>query len=84
MAQLEFVGYMAGALIASSLFPQIYKTYKTKSTKDISLAWTLILMSGLVCWMIYGFVNKIVPLSLFAFIEFLMALTLCTFKLKYK
>lgn len=84
MANLEFVGYIAGFLIAVSLTPQLVKTWKTKSTKDISIAWTLIYMSGLLLWIVYAAYNKIAPLMIFASIEFLMAFSLFAMKLKYK
>ena len=84
MDNLELVGYAAGFLVAIALIPQVMKTFKTRSTKDISIAWTLILMSGLGLWVIYGVFNKIVPLALFASLEFCMVFTLFVLKLKYK
>jgi len=84
MAELEIVGFLAGFLVAFALSPQLIKTWKTKSTKDISLHWTSLLMTGLLLWVIYAVVNKIVPLAVFATIEFFMATTLFIFKLIYK
>lgn len=84
MAELEIVGFLAGFLVAFALSPQLIKTWKTKSTKDISIHWTLILMTGLLLWVIYAVVNNIVPLAIFATIEFFMATTLFIFKLIYK
>ena len=83
MAQFELVGYIAGLLVSISLSPQLIKTIRTKSTKDISILWTLILMSGLLIWIVYSVVNSILPMIIFATIEFLMALTLFILKLKY-
>ena len=84
MNGLELVGYAAGALVAVALTPQLVKTFKTKSTADISVSWTLILMSGLLLWIIYGIFNRILPLAIFACIEFCMVFTLFIMKLKYK
>ncbi len=84
MANLEIIGYLAGFLIAISLSPQLIKTWRTKSTKDISTSWTLMLMLGLILWVIYAESNKILPLLLFASIEFLMTLLLFVMKLIYK
>jgi len=36
MYQIEILGYIAGFLVATALAPQIIKTWKTKSAKDIS------------------------------------------------
>jgi len=84
MAELEIVGYLAGLLLAVALSPQLIKTWKTKSTKDISILWALVYMAGLLLWVIYAVVNNIVPLAIFTTIEFLMATTLFVFKLIYK
>jgi MtN3 and saliva related transmembrane protein len=47
MAFIDLIGFLAGATVAISLVPQVLKSWKTKSTKDISLAWTLIYILGL-------------------------------------
>lgn len=81
---VEIIGYLAGALVAISLSPQVIKSYKTKSTKDISIIWTLILMTGLSLWIVNAVLNSIVPLAIFATIEFFMTFSLFLLKLIYK
>ena len=68
---LEIFGYIGGALVTVSLLPQVIKSFKTKSTKDISLFYTLILAAGLGLWVIYAILNSIIPLAVFATIEFI-------------
>ena len=84
MANLDIIGYAAGFLVAVSLTPQLIKTWRTKSTKDISLLWTLILMIGLLLWIVDAIVNKILPILIFVSIEFLMVSSLFVFKIIYK
>lgn len=84
MHKIEIVGYVAGFLVAVSLSPQVIKTWRTRSARDISTVWTVILMSGLSLWVVYGIVNRIVPLAVFGIIEFFLALTLFVFKMIYK
>ena len=84
MANMEIVGYLAGFLVAIALSPQLIKTWSTKSTKDISFLWNLIYMGGAALWVVYAIINKILPLAIFASIEFLMASTLLAFKAIYK
>ena len=84
MANLEIVGYLAGFLVAIALSPQLIKTWKTKSTKDISILWTLMFIIGLFLWIVYAVANKIFPLLIFASIEFLMAFSLFILKIIYK
>jgi len=33
---IQFIGSFAGALLAIALVPQVYKSYKTKPTADLS------------------------------------------------
>ena len=80
----EIIGFIAGFLVSIALLPQVIKTWTSKSSKDISLYWTIILMSGLFLWIIYAFIYWILPLFIFGLIEFSMVLTLFIFKLLYK
>ena len=84
MVNLEIVGFLAGFLSAIALSPQLIKTFRTKSTKDISIIWTLMLMIGLLLWIVYATANKILPLLIFAAIEFLMISSLFILKIVYK
>jgi MtN3 and saliva related transmembrane protein len=84
MHKIEIVGFIAGFLVSIALFPQLIKTWRTKSAKDISIFWSIILMSGLSLWVVYAIANKILPLFIFGLIELSLALTLFVFKLIYK
>ena len=84
MAILEIIGYLAGFIVAVSLSPQVIKAWKTKSTKDISIIWTLLLMTGLFLWVVYAVFNRIIPLAVFASVEFLMTFSLFILKILYK
>jgi MtN3 and saliva related transmembrane protein len=84
MYQIEIIGYIAGFLVATALAPQIIKTWKIKSAKDISTLWVVVLMSGLFLWIVYAIIQVIMPLAVFGIIEFSMALILLIFKFIYK
>ncbi len=84
MIGIEIVGYCAGFLVSISLLPQIIKIFKTRSTRDISIVWTVIFMSGLTLWIVYAIVNSILPLLVFGLIELTFASTIFIFKLIYK
>lgn len=83
MPSLEIVGYLAGAFVAVSLSPQVIKSWKTKSTKDISLGWTMSYLIGLILWLIYAFGIKSWPLFTMTVVEATMALSLLLLKLKH-
>ena len=84
MQAIELLGYLGGGLVTISLLPQVIKSLKTKSTKDISVVYTLILMTGLAIWVIYATLNSIIPLLIFASIELLITTSLFILKLIYK
>lgn len=51
----EIVGMGAGLLSCVTFLPQVIKTYRTRSTDDVSL-WMFILASlGTILWLVYGF-----------------------------
>ncbi|MBI2079431.1 hypothetical protein HYT84_01590 [Candidatus Micrarchaeota archaeon] len=53
MDALELIGYAATALSSIQLAPQVFKAFKTKSTKDLSWG-TLGLIAGGIClWTVY-------------------------------
>ena len=81
MHHIEIIGYIAGFLVSIALTPQVIKTWKTKSARDISLVWSIILMTGLSLWVVYAIANRILPLAIFGIIEFSLAMTLFVFKL---
>ena len=50
----EVVGIIAGALSCTTFLPQVIKTWKSKSTKDVSLTMFLIASVGTALWLVYG------------------------------
>jgi MtN3 and saliva related transmembrane protein len=54
MDYMTIIGLAAAALGGISLFPQLLKVLKTKSTKDISLGMIIIFSSSIFLWLVYG------------------------------
>ena len=50
----EIVGIIAGALSCTTFLPQVIKTWKSKSTKDVSLTMFIIASISTTLWIIYG------------------------------
>ncbi len=51
---ITIIGICAGILVATSMIPEIIRCYKTKSTRDLSIVWLLMNMSGQILWIVYG------------------------------
>ena len=54
MENIEIVGMLAAFLTTSAFVPQVYKAYRNKSAKDVSLTMYLVLLVGLLLWLYYG------------------------------
>ncbi len=79
----ELLGFIAGALVAASLLPQVIKSIKSRSTADISLQWSIINICGQLLWIVYGIVIGSVSLYVMSGITFVMATMMLVLKLRY-
>ena len=53
---LTILGVAAGVLILSGWIDQIYKGYKSKSLKDVSMILLIFISMGVILWLIYGII----------------------------
>lgn len=83
MNPIEYIGFIAGLFVSVSLLPQVIKSWKTKSTKDIALLWTLINLIGQVLWIVYGVGIVSYPLIIMSSITLVLTILLIMLKLKY-
>ncbi len=54
MDSIILVGLVAGALTTSSTIPQAMKILKTRSAKDVSEWFFLLMAAGMLLWLVYG------------------------------
>jgi len=59
---VEFIGYLAGFLAMISFLPQVAKTIRSRSAKDISLAMLLLTFATNVLYLIYGVALNLMPI----------------------
>jgi len=78
------LGYIAGALTTVSFLPQVVKTYKSRSAKDISLGMYLIFSTGVGCWLVHGLGVNSMPIILANLVVFVLAVAMLFMKLKFK
>jgi len=80
MTILSILATIFGVVNGLANFPQIYKIYKTKSAKDISVLTYVILSIGSFVWILYGIEIMNIPVLVMnglAFIEFVLILIGC-------
>jgi len=83
MAMIDIVGYLAGTLVVLSLLPQIIKSWKTKSTGDLSLPRYIVYIVGVSLWLIYGILLPNYPMLIMNIAALSLALVMLYLKLKY-
>ena len=54
MDMITLVGFLAGGLTTASFVPQVVKTARTRSARDLSEAMLLVFLAGLCLWTFYG------------------------------
>lgn len=81
---IEWLGGLAGALTTVSFLPQVFKTWKTKSTDSLSMPMLLMMTTGIFLWGVYGVALESISIIVSNVITFVSASLLVFFKLKYK
>ncbi|WP_109302309.1 SemiSWEET family sugar transporter [Aquimarina sp. AU474] len=81
---IEILGLVAAVLTTAAFLPQVYKTWKTKSTDSLSLSMLLIFVSGVLCWLVYGVLIGSFPIILANFVTAISGFLLIFFKCRYK
>lgn len=84
MDYIEIIGLVAAALTTTAFVPQVYKTWKEKSTKDISLSMYTVLFTGVVLWLVYGIYLGSLPIILANTITSILLIFMLYMKIKYK
>lgn len=81
---ITILGLIGGALTTTAFFPQVVKTWKTRSASDFSLVMLVLLTVGIFVWTIYGFLIYSIPVILANITSFFLCAIILVFKIKYK
>ncbi|MFQ5586256.1 MAG: SemiSWEET family sugar transporter [Thermodesulfobacteriota bacterium] len=84
MDTVTILGICAGILTTGSFIPQVIKIYRTRETKDISLAMFIILSLGISLWLIYGFYINSLPVIIANSVTLALSFVVVGFKVRYK
>ena len=82
MDYIAIIGLSAAVMGGISLFPQVLKVVRTKSTKDISREMFVLLAGSIFLLLIYGILLKDLPSIIANFFGFIQALIILFFKIK--
>ena len=79
----DLLGLAAGTLTTIAFVPQVLKTWRSKSGRDISLGMFLLVRTGVALWLWYGISISSTPVILANAITLVLALSVLTLKLRY-
>jgi MtN3 and saliva related transmembrane protein len=80
----DTLGMLAGMLTTAAFVPQVIKTWRTRSTHDISLWMFTLFNIGLALWLAYGVRIGSWPIIVANTITLALALTILYLKIRYK
>jgi len=84
MNSADYLGLAAGALTTISFLPQVIKTWKSKSAKDLSFGMFGIFSLGVLLWLIYGITLNSFPIISANAFTLVLCLTIVYFKMKFR
>jgi MtN3 and saliva related transmembrane protein len=80
---ITLIGLAAAFCTTIAFLPQVIKTWRTRSTKDISLSMFLVFTTGIFLWLVYGIIIGDAPLITANGITFVLSGTMLYFKLRH-
>lgn len=80
----KLLGLLAGFLTTVAFVPQVVKTWKSKSARDLSVVMFSLFCAGVFLWMIYGIMINELPVILWNVVTLILALIILFFKLRFK
>lgn len=80
----EWIGILAGFCTTLAFLPQVIKTYRSRSARDLSLSMFSIFCTGIILWLIYGILIDDLPIILANSVTLLLAGILLFFKLSFR
>jgi len=80
---VDLIGALAGALTTLAFIPQVWRIWKTRSARDLSLPMYVIFTSGVALWFLYGLSLGALPIIASNGITLLLAGTVLAMKLRF-
>ena len=81
---INSIGYVAAFLTTVAFVPQVFKTWKSKHTKDISLLMYTAFCVVIFLWLAYGFLIASKPIIYANVFTLILAFVILALKLRYK
>lgn len=83
MDGVTWLGLLAGTLTTVAFFPQLLKTWRTKSAADVSLGMLVTFCIGVFLWLVYGILLGALPIILANGVTLVLAGMILVLKLRF-
>jgi MtN3 and saliva related transmembrane protein len=83
MTFVTLIGLFAASCTAVAFVPQVVRTWRSRSTQDISLGMFVLYSTGILAWLVYGVLIHDLPLIAANGFTFVLSLIMLGFKLRY-
>ena len=84
MDWIELAGLLGAALSSITFIPQVWKAWKSRSVRDLSIYMILIVFLSTIVWLIYGVALSLLPVIIANSIICALSLILLYFKFSFK
>ena len=81
---IEYIGYFAGVCTTIAFIPQVTKVWSSTNVNGLSLNMFIIFSIGVCCWLIYGILQKDLPLIIANMITLILAILILIGIIKFK
>lgn len=81
---IDLLGWLAAILTTVAFLPQLLKTWRSKSAKDVSLVMMITFSSGVFLWLVYGLAIQALPVVIANLVTLILALLILILKIKYR
>lgn len=84
MESYDLVGVIAGTLTTLSFVPQVIKTWRSRSARDISTGMFLLFSLGVALWLIYGLAIQSMPIIVSNVLTLILSCSIIAMKIAFK
>ena len=79
----ELLGFIGGALTTVGFIPQVWRLFRLRSAREISLPFTVFFMAGIGLWLSYGILMGLPSVIIWNAITFALGGAMLYAKLRY-
>ncbi|GBL40537.1 sugar transporter SemiSWEET [Nitrospirota bacterium] len=84
MTGIDLLGFAAGALTTCAFWPQLQKTWTSKSAGDLSMSMLAIFSAGVGLWFLYGLALQAWPIILTNAVTLVLTGAILVLKWQYR